>query len=135
MPLRMLDYVVQIFRGQERGRKQESSDELLDPVLPIVLYTGTKRWDSIGSMTDLIAAGGLFEEFTPGMRPLFVNLPAIAPERLESEDGGAFGRVLRLVRKSPRHARSSRTPTGPSTSRWSTSSRRCSTAWTSTCGR
>jgi len=67
-------------------------------VLPVVFYTGTQRWDSVGRLVDLIEVGGRFESATPAMEPLFLNLPVIAGETLEAQ-GGFFGWVLRLIQQ------------------------------------
>jgi hypothetical protein len=63
-----------------------------------VFYTGTKRWDSVGRLADLVEMGAAFESITRTMDPLFINLPAIPPEILE-EKGGFFGWVLRLIQQ------------------------------------
>ncbi|HKI38107.1 MAG TPA: Rpn family recombination-promoting nuclease/putative transposase [Gemmataceae bacterium] len=100
MPLRLLEYVVQIFKMQQRewlkGHRSLAGLRL-QPVLPLVFYTGTERWESIGDVIDLIEHGAPFRDVTPVMKPLFVNLPALPPGRLES-GGGSFGQVMRLVR-------------------------------------
>jgi hypothetical protein len=71
-------------------------------VLPVVLYKGIQTWNEFGRMVDLVAGGELFTDVVPEFRPLFVNLPALPAERLESE-GGPFGWVLELIQQ--RHAR------------------------------
>jgi hypothetical protein len=100
MPVRLLEYVVQIFKMQQRewlkGHKSLAGLRF-QPVLPLVLYTGTERWESLGELIDLIESGERFRAITPTMKPLFVNLPGQAPGRLESR-GGAFGQVLRALR-------------------------------------
>jgi len=101
MPLRMLDYVIQIFKYQQRDwlKTHASLDGIrFAPVLPVVFYTGTRKWPSLGSLVDMVERGELVERFTPAMESLYLNLPAIAPERLEAE-GGFFGWVLRLVQQ------------------------------------
>lgn len=101
MPLRMLDYSVQVFKYQVRqwSRTHGSLARIrLEPILPVVFYTGTRRWDSLGSLTGLMEAAEGFAEMTPAMEPLFLNLPATKPDKLESE-GGYFGHVLRLVQQ------------------------------------
>jgi len=101
MPLRLLDYVVQIFRFQQRPwlKSPASLDRLgFDPVLPVVLYTGTRRWASPGQLVELIEAGELVARFTPAMESLFLSLPAVPPEQLET-GAGYFGWVLRLVQE------------------------------------
>ena len=93
MPLRSVDYVVQIFKYQVRewSKTHGSLARLrLYPVLPVVFYTGTRRWDCVGRLVDLVEMGAAFESATPAMKPLFINLPAIAAETLEAK-GGFFG--------------------------------------------
>jgi hypothetical protein len=53
-------------------------------------------------LADVVELGERFEALTPFPRPLFVNLPELAPARLESA-GGYFGWVLELLQQ--RHAR------------------------------
>lgn len=99
MPLRLLEYVVQIFKAQVRqwSRRHRSFARMrLQPVLPVVFYTGTRRWDTIGHLTDLLERAEDFAAVTPVLDPLFINLGAIQAGKLES-DGGFFGWVLRLV--------------------------------------
>jgi len=98
MPFRLLDYVVQIYRFQARrwAERHPSLARLhLQPVLPVVLYTGTRPWDRIGTMADLVEAGSRFQAEIPALTPHFLNLPALEPGKLEQE-GGFFGWVLRL---------------------------------------
>jgi hypothetical protein len=101
MPLRVLDYVVQIFRYQVRewSKTHRSLARIrLDPVLPVVFYTGTRRWDTPGKFVDLVDLGDQFGAMTPSIEPLFINLPEIPAETLETQ-GGYFGSVLRLVQQ------------------------------------
>lgn len=101
MPLRMLEYVVQIFKFQTRNwsaRHRSFARLRIEPVLPVVFYTGVRRWNSIGTLTDLIELGERFVSVTPLLQPLFLNLATIVPGRLESE-GGFFGSVLQLVQQ------------------------------------
>ncbi len=100
MPLRLHEYVIQIFKMQQREwlRGHRSCAGLrFQPVLPLVFYTGTEHWESVGQLVDLVEQGERFREITPAMKPLFVNLPGLPAGRLESR-GGFFGQLLRLVR-------------------------------------
>jgi hypothetical protein len=125
MPLRALDYVVQIYRYQVRewSKTHRSFSRIrFDPVLPVVFYTGTRRWDSPGRLIDLVDLGDRFESVTPAFEPLFINLPEIPAETLESQ-GGYFGSVCDW---------SSSGRPGPASSRncwtkWSSTWRRCRT--------
>jgi hypothetical protein len=93
--------VVQIFKYQVRewSKTHRTLARIrLHPVLPVVFYTGTQRWDSVGRLVDLIEVGERFQSATPAMEPLFINLPVIAGETLEAQ-GGFFGWVLRLIQQ------------------------------------
>jgi hypothetical protein len=101
LPLRELDYMVQIFKYQQRQwMKMHSSLEGIRfaPVLPVVFYTGTDRWDSPGSLAERIEPRGLADRFTPAKESIYLNLPAMDARQLEAK-GGFFGWVLRLVQR------------------------------------
>lgn len=105
MLLRVLDYVVQIWKGQVRavsGRRRPLKEFRLQPILPIVFYTGTREWKSLGHLFDLVEGSEHFRALIPEFQPLFLPLPDLTTTRLESE-GGFFGWVLELFQK--RHAR------------------------------
>lgn len=101
MPLRLLDCVLQIFKFQVREWTKKHaalSHVCLGPVLPIVFYTGTRRWDSISEIVHLIENGGPFAEVTPMHRPIFINLSRIPLPTLEAK-AGSFGWLLRLLQR------------------------------------
>jgi hypothetical protein len=101
MPLRLADYEIQIFKHQVRVWQQKHRRRepvRLQPVLPVVFYTGTRRWDKLGKLTDLVEGGALLGRFVPVMDALFLNLPDTPAEQLETR-GGYFGRLLRLVQR------------------------------------
>jgi len=100
MPLRLLEYMTLLYKSQYRAWTQEHSKRSefrLQPVLPIVLYTGERSWPSIGRLSDLMNQGEQFESVTPAFTPLFLNLPNLDESALV-EYGGAFGSVLGLFR-------------------------------------
>ena len=106
MPLRVADSQLQIFRYQVRQWLKTHASEAqirLSPVLPVVFYTGLKRWPEVGTLADLIERGDEFREVTPIVeRPRYLNLPEIPPDQLANK-GGYFGWVLQLVQQ--RHTR------------------------------
>ena len=68
MAFRVLEYVMAIYRGQLRewGQQHKSLHGFLfQPVLPVVLYTGTRPWPAIGRLSDLIAGGADFADLAP----------------------------------------------------------------------
>jgi predicted transposase YdaD len=100
MPLRLSEYVVQIFKWQARAwsrRHRSFADMRFQPVLPVAFYTGTRRWEKIDRLVDLVERGAEFRAVTPILDPLFMNLAAMQPSKLEK--GGLFGWVLRLLRE------------------------------------
>jgi hypothetical protein len=106
MPLRLADSQVQIFRYQVRQWLQTHASEsqiCLSPVLPVVFYTGLRRWPEVGTLADVIERGDEFREVTPIVeRPMYLNLPELPPDQLQDK-GGYFGWVLRLLQQ--RHTR------------------------------
>jgi hypothetical protein len=92
---------VQIFNFQVRQwtkTHQSLSGVRLQPVLPVVFYTGTRRWSSLGKLSDLAERGELFEGVLPAIDPILLSLRDIPPDRLETK-GGYFGWLLRLVQE------------------------------------
>ena len=100
MPMRLVDYVTQINNHQLRQwskTHQSAAGFRLHPVLPIVLYTGTRSWKSLGTLADMTEFGEDFAEVLPIIqRPLFLNLPVTDGDTLDA--AGAFGAVLHLIR-------------------------------------
>jgi hypothetical protein len=54
----------------------------LNPVLPIVLYTGATPWGSNRTLRDLLGEPSAFHAFAPTWQPLFWNLADRAPAAL-----------------------------------------------------
>jgi ElaB/YqjD/DUF883 family membrane-anchored ribosome-binding protein len=101
MPLRLLDYQVQIYKTQMRDWTRHHASLAgfrLQPVLPVVFYTGARTWRSIGQLVDLMAQGDRFARETPRLEPLFINLGTTPADQLEAGDG-FFGWVLRLIQE------------------------------------
>jgi hypothetical protein len=101
MLLRVLDYMVQVWKAQVRARgprRRTKAADRLQPILPVVFYTGTRAWASLGHLVDLIEHGDLVRDVTPSWEPLFVNLPALAPAALETPENH-FGWLLRLLQE------------------------------------
>jgi hypothetical protein len=105
MALRVLEYLVQVYKGQLRAATKGGrprADFRLQPVLPVVLYTGERSWEVLTSLAELVEGGSAdFADVVPQLRPLFLNLAAVPVEELETA-GGYFGWLLELIRL--RHA-------------------------------
>jgi hypothetical protein len=65
-------------------------------VLPVVFYTGTRRWDALGRLSGLVQLGEEFGALIPSLDPIFLNLSTIDPSQLVGP-GGHFGRLLRVI--------------------------------------
>jgi hypothetical protein len=101
MALRVLEYVVLIYREQLRAASKEGrppDDFRLQPVLPIVLYSGTRTWDKLGKVADLVEFDKDLADRTPSFEPLFLNLGRTSTEALAAR-GGPFGLLLRLIQQ------------------------------------
>jgi hypothetical protein len=108
MMLRVLEYLVQIWKTQakEHGHRYGSLASVkLTPILPIVFHTGSYSWGGLGSVLDLMDDAAAFHDVTPAFRPLFLSLPDVPEDDLESR-GGYLGQVLALLkaRKARREA-------------------------------
>ena len=100
MLLRVLEYLVQVWKSQVKqhgGSHKSLASVKLNPVLPVVLHTGSYAWESMGSLIDLMDDAEDFRAVTPEFAPLFVSLPNLSESDLENE-GGSFGQVLALVK-------------------------------------
>jgi Putative transposase, YhgA-like len=100
MPLRVLEYVVMIYKRQLREWEKEHGNLdhcRLQPVLPIVLYTGTRTWNQLGSIWELVDLGDELAQRIPELEPLFLNVGQTSEHALEQ--GGLFGLLLRLVQR------------------------------------
>src|SRR5712691_4571202 len=101
MVFRVLDYLLEVYKTQLRAWGETHPTHAgfrFHPVLPIVFYTGSRRWDVLTPFEELTEAGHLFRALLPGVTPLFLNLRGTPDNQLQ-QDGGAFGQVLRLVQQ------------------------------------
>src|SRR5579884_2875040 len=99
MGLRLLSYMVQLWETQRRAlqdAKTPVSQWRLHPVVPIVFYTGKRRWISPLSLAALIEAPAPLSDFVPQHRVLFLNLHETTPNVLANA-GTAIGAVLRVM--------------------------------------
>ncbi len=99
--LRLAEYLIEAYKMQKRAwaERHDSDARLqLQPVMPIVLYTGERRWEKIETLADVVEAGDLFEAMIPAFKPHFLNLRETPPAALV-RDGGFFGQILRLIRE------------------------------------
>src|SRR5207248_7202995 len=99
--LRVAEYLVEVYKMQKRAWDEVHSSDAnfsLQPVVPVVLYTGDRHWEKIETLADLVEGGTLFEAMIPAFKPHFLNLGDTSPKTLVRE-GGFFGQVLWLIRE------------------------------------
>jgi Putative transposase, YhgA-like len=85
MPLRLLYFAVVYWDRQWHaweGSSRPRPPLRLQPVLPIVLYTGRTPWGSNRTLVDLLGEPTAFHAFAPSWRPIFWNLADQTPEAL-----------------------------------------------------
>ena len=101
MILRLLDYVLQIYKWQQREwLTGHSSLARFRPnlVLPVVFYTGKQPWRRITPLSELTEQGLEFPQHVPSLEPIPINLRDTPAETLESQCG-SFGWLLRVVQQ------------------------------------
>jgi Putative transposase, YhgA-like len=99
--LRLGDYLHESYKMQKKtwDKKHDSDAKfLLQPIIPIVLYTGDRNWERVEKLAGVVEAGEMFADVIPEFKPLFLNLRHTADESL-MRDGGFFGKILRLIKQ------------------------------------
>ncbi len=97
MGLRLLSYLVQVWETERRAwqrRRTPRGPLRIHPVVPILLYTGTRRWDRVPSLADLMDLPEECVPFQPAHRTLFLNLHTTPASTLE---GSVVGWALRTL--------------------------------------
>src|SRR5262249_49337418 len=99
MPLRLLEAMVELWRLQIReweDRRLPAAQRRLRPVVPLVFYTGVRRWREPLRLADLMSAPVELQRFIPGWETLFLNLHRTSPEIL-TRITSAVGWALRVL--------------------------------------
>jgi hypothetical protein len=94
-------YTLQVYDKQEKQWLQAHPNTRglrFDPVLPIVFYSGTRSWDELPPMQQLVHHGELFGPLLPTLSPVFINLASTDPAVLQDRVG-TFGWVLWLIQQ------------------------------------
>jgi hypothetical protein len=97
-------YAMLVYDKQEKQWQREHGNTRglrFDPVLPIVFYSGTRTWEGLATMQQLVHHGELFGPLIPTLAPVFVNLAETGAEVLQSQVG-TFGWVLWLIQQKRR---------------------------------
>ncbi len=101
MPLRLLLYAVLYWEAQWRVWKAghpRGRPLRLTPVLPMVLYTGSKTWDGSRSLADLFPNQPALQVFVPRWETWLCDLSTINPYEL-LHSPAAFWQALTVIRQ------------------------------------
>lgn len=89
MGYRLLSYMCHIWHGQLvelQNAQVPRSQQRLRPILPIVFYTGSQRWETPLSLTSVMDVPEQIAPFVPTYDTLFLGVKDIDPDELTKTD-------------------------------------------------
>ena len=101
MGFRLLSYMVQIWESQRREwetEKRPENERRLQPILPILFYTGDRPWTVPVSLTAIMDVPEILERFVPSFDTLFLGVKETEAEVL-TQSGHPLGWLLRVLQK------------------------------------
>ena len=101
MGFRLLSYMVQIWESQRREwetEKAPQSERRLQPILPVLFYTGDTPWTVPVSLTTMMDVPEILERFVPSFDTLFLGVKETEAEAL-TRFGHPLGWLLRVLQK------------------------------------
>ena len=101
MGFRLLSYMVQIWESQRREWETEKlpeNERRLQPILPILFYTGDRPWTPPVSLTAIMDVPEILERFVPSFDTLFLGVKETETEVL-TQSGHPLGWLLRVLQK------------------------------------
>lgn len=99
MPLRLYTYCGELWSAQFReweANRQSAENRRLNPVIPIVFYTGRERWNQQVALANLMDLPDTLRRFVPSWETLFLNLQQ-TPTELLTQFSSAVGWALRAL--------------------------------------
>ena len=87
MPLRMLEYVTQLYRVSAEQVGLKTASKKLPAIFPIVFYNGDKTWRQSPQIADMIDGAHVPSQFIPEMEYLLIDLSQFTDTDLEQMDG------------------------------------------------
>ena len=100
MGFRLLFYMMHIWDGQRQKWLADGvpkSEWRLRPILPIVFYSGERRWDVPLSVTSIMDIPDVLNRFIPEFDKLFLNVKEIDSAKL-TKTGHPFGYLLTVLK-------------------------------------
>ena len=101
MGFRLLYYMCQIWYEQQRQLKESDvprSKWRLRPILPIVYYTGSQRWETPLSLSAVMDAPDMLSQFVPKFDTLFIGVKDTDAEDLTKTDH-LLGWLLKVLQR------------------------------------
>ena len=101
MGFRLLSYMMQIWEAQRKeweSSKTPVSEWRLQPILPILFYTGDGRWTAPLSLTAIMDVPEILSRFVPSFDTLFLGVKSTDPEVL-TEAGHPLGWLLSVLQR------------------------------------
>ena len=101
MGFRLLFYMCQIWNEQRRKLERSrvpKSRWRLRPIIPIVYYTGSQRWEAPLSLSAVMDVPEVLSRFVPRFDTLFLGVKAADPEALTETDH-LLGWLLRVLQQ------------------------------------
>ena len=101
MGFRLLSYMMQIWESQRKEWESAQvpvSEWRLQPILPILFYTGDRRWTFPLSLTAIMDVPEILSRFVPSFDTLFLGVKSTEPEVL-TEAGHPLGWLLSVLQK------------------------------------
>jgi flagellar biosynthesis/type III secretory pathway protein FliH len=99
MSLRLYDYMGELWKAQRRewdDQNAPAARRRLRPIIPVVYYTGERRWQAPLSLKQLMDVPAELERFVPDWETLYLNLRETPPETL-TQFTSAIGWALRVL--------------------------------------
>ena len=99
MGFRLLSYMMEIWQEQWRMLQSGTRERRrLDPILPIVFYTGDGQWTSPLSLATIMEVPEVLARFVPTFDTLFLGVKEVDQEVL-TKPGHPFGWLLSVLQK------------------------------------
>ena len=101
MGFRLLSYMMQIWEAQRKeweSSKTPVSEWRLQPILPILFYTGDGRWTAPLSLTAIMDVPEILSRFVPSFDTLFLGVKSTDPEVL-TQAGHPLGWLLSVLQR------------------------------------
>lgn len=91
MPLRLLSYMVEVWRSERRQWEEHripESDRLLTPIVPVVFYTGERNWNTAIRLDRMMRVPEMIKAYVPVFNTLFLSLQGLTKNQLSASSTG-----------------------------------------------